>query len=61
VNINLGAPYVAAIKSIIEKGYAESQTEVIRQAILAYKRMIFDKFAPSPLHPQQPDNALAKR
>jgi Arc/MetJ-type ribon-helix-helix transcriptional regulator len=40
MNVNLGAPYEAAIKSIIEKGYAGSQTEVIRQAILAYERMI---------------------
>jgi Arc/MetJ-type ribon-helix-helix transcriptional regulator len=40
MNVNLGAPYEAAIKSIIEKGYAGSQTEVIRQAILAYEWMI---------------------
>ena len=40
MNINLGAPYEIAIKRIIEKGYAGSQTEVIRQAILAYERMI---------------------
>lgn len=40
MNVNLGAPYEIAIKSIIEKGYAGSQTEVIRQAILAYERMI---------------------
>lgn len=40
MNINLGTPYEAAIKRIIEKGYAGSQTEVIRQAILAYERMI---------------------
>ena len=40
MNINLGAPYKAAIKSIIEKGYAGSQTEVIRQAVLAYERII---------------------
>ena len=40
MNVNLGMPYEAAIKSIIEKGYAGSQTEVIRQAILAYERMI---------------------
>lgn len=40
MNINLGAPYEAAIRSIIEKGYAGSQTEVIRQAILAYERII---------------------
>ncbi len=40
MNINLGAPYEAAIKTIIEKGYAGSQAEVIRQAILAYERII---------------------
>jgi Arc/MetJ-type ribon-helix-helix transcriptional regulator len=34
MNIKLGEPYEAAIKGIIEKGYAGSQTEVIRQAIL---------------------------
>ena len=40
MNINLGHPYEIAIKSIIEKGYAGYQTEVIRQAIMAYKRQI---------------------
>jgi len=40
MNINLGAPYEAAIKRLIEKGYAGNQTEVIRQAILSYERMI---------------------
>lgn len=40
MDISLGAPYEAAIKRIIEKGYAETKTEVIRQAILAYDRMI---------------------
>jgi Arc/MetJ-type ribon-helix-helix transcriptional regulator len=40
MNINLGAPYEAAIREIILKGYAGNQTEAIRQAILAYKRMI---------------------
>jgi len=40
MNINLGHPYETAIKSIIEKGYAGNQTEVIRQAIMAYKRQI---------------------
>jgi Arc/MetJ-type ribon-helix-helix transcriptional regulator len=40
MNINLGVPYEAAIKRIIEKGYAGTQTEVIRQAILAYERVI---------------------
>jgi Arc/MetJ-type ribon-helix-helix transcriptional regulator len=40
MNIKLGEPYEAAIKSIIEKGYAGSHTEVIRQAVLAYEHMI---------------------
>ncbi len=40
MNLNLGAPYEAAIKRIIEKGYAGSQNEVIRQSILAYERII---------------------
>lgn len=40
MNIDLGAPYEAAIRGIIEKGYAGTQTEAIRQAILAYERMI---------------------
>jgi hypothetical protein len=40
MNINLGSTYESAIKSIIEKGYAGSQTEVTRQASLAYKRII---------------------
>ena len=40
MNVNLGAPYEAAIKRLIEKGYAGNQTEVIRQAILSYERMI---------------------
>ena len=40
MNISLGVPYEAAIKKIIEKGYAGNQTEVIRQAILAYERML---------------------
>ena len=40
MNINLGAPYEAAIRKIVEKGYAATQTEVIRQAILAYERML---------------------
>lgn len=40
MNINLGLPYETAIKKIIEKGYAGNQTEVIRQAIAAYERML---------------------
>ncbi len=40
MNVNLGAPYESAIQRIIEKGYAGNQTEVIRQAITAYDRML---------------------
>ena len=40
MNINLGTPYEASIKKIIDRGYAGNQTEVIRQAISAYERMI---------------------
>lgn len=40
MNVNLGPPYESAIKKIIEKGYAGNQTEVIRQAINAYERML---------------------
>ena len=40
MNINLGAPYESAIKRLIEKGYAGNQTEVIRQALTAYERML---------------------
>ena len=43
MNISIGSPYEAAIKRIIEKGYAGNQTEVIRQAILAYARMLEDE------------------
>lgn len=40
MNVNLGTPYEATIHRIIEKGYAGNQTEVIRQAITAYERML---------------------
>lgn len=40
MNISIGSPYEAAIQRIIRKGYAGNQTEVIRQAILAYERML---------------------
>ena len=43
MNISIGSPYEAVIKKIIEKGYAGNQTEVIRQAILAYERMLEDE------------------
>ena len=40
VNVNLGAPYEAVIKKIIDREYAGNQTEVIRQALLVYERVI---------------------
>ncbi len=40
MNVNLGAPYEAIIQKFIERGYAGSQTEVIRQALLAYERQV---------------------
>jgi Arc/MetJ-type ribon-helix-helix transcriptional regulator len=43
MNILIGSPYEAVIKRIIEKGYAGNQTEVIRQALLAYERMLEDE------------------
>ena len=43
MNISIGLPYEAVIKRIIKKGYAGNQTEVIRQAILAYERMLEDE------------------
>ena len=43
MNVSIGSPYEAVIKRIIDKGYAGNQTEVIRQAILAYERMLEDE------------------
>ena len=40
MNINLDVPYEAIVKKVIEKGYAGNQTEVIRQALLAYERQL---------------------
>lgn len=40
MNVNLDVPYEAIIKKIIKKGYAGNQTEVIRQALLAYERQL---------------------
>ena len=40
MNVNLGVPYEAIVDKAIEKGYAGNQTEVIRQALLAYERML---------------------
>jgi len=40
MNVNLDVPYESIVKKIIEKGYAGNQTEVIRQALLAYERQL---------------------
>ncbi|MFH0954912.1 MAG: hypothetical protein V1777_02320 [Candidatus Micrarchaeota archaeon] len=40
MNVNLGTPYEAIVEKVIEKGYAGNQTEVIRQALLAYERAL---------------------
>ena len=40
MNVNLDVPYEVIVKKIIEKGYAGNQTEVIRQALLAYERQL---------------------
>ena len=40
MNVNLGEPYEVIIKKVMEKGYAGSQTEVIRQALMTYDRML---------------------
>ena len=40
MNVNLGVPYEAIVNKAIERGYAGNQTEVIRQALLAYERLL---------------------
>lgn len=40
MNINLGTPYEVIVKKIIEKEYAASQTEAIRQALIVYERVL---------------------
>ena len=40
MNINLGTTYEVIIERIIAKGIAGNQTDVIRQALLAYERAI---------------------
>ena len=43
MNVNVGTPYEAIIQKIIEKEYAGNQTEAIRQALLAYERILEDE------------------
>ncbi len=40
MNVNLGAPYEAILKRIIEKEYAGNQTEAIRQALIIYEQRL---------------------
>ncbi|MFH1257229.1 MAG: hypothetical protein V1494_08140 [Candidatus Diapherotrites archaeon] len=40
MNVDLGVPYEAIMKKAIEKGYAGNQTEVVRQALLNYERVL---------------------
>jgi len=40
MNVDLGVPYEAILKKAVERGYAGNQTEVVRQALLNYERMI---------------------
>jgi len=43
MNVNLGAPYVAILDRVVTSGYAGSRVEVIRQALLAYQRMLEER------------------
>lgn len=45
MNVNLGTPYEVLIERLIERGYAGNQTEVIRQALMAYERQIEEEEA----------------
>ena len=45
MNVNLGIPYESIVNKAIEKGYAGNQTEVIRQALLAYERALEEEEA----------------
>jgi len=40
MNVNLGVPYEAIVEKAIDKGYAGNKSEVIRQALLAFDRML---------------------
>ncbi len=40
MHVNLGAPYESIIEIAIKNGYASSQTEVMRQALVKYKEYL---------------------
>ncbi len=43
MHVNLGAPYESIIEKAIKKGYASSQTEVLRSALLQYDEHFLNK------------------
>ncbi len=43
VNVVLGEPYEKIIQKIIQKGYAGTQAEVIRQALAKYNKELEEK------------------
>ena len=43
MHVNLGAPYESIIERAIKKGYASSQTEVMRQALTNYDEYLMSK------------------
>jgi len=45
MNVNLGVPYEAIVEKVIDKGYAGNRSEVIRQALLAFDRMLEEEEA----------------
>ena len=45
MNVNLGAPYEAILKRMVERGYAGNQTEAIRQALIEMNRKIDEEEA----------------
>lgn len=45
MNANLGTPYEAIMQKVIDRGYAGNQTEVLRQALIAYERQLEEEEA----------------
>ncbi len=43
VNVNLGEPYEMIIAHAIRLGYAGTQTEALRQALLAYEKELEER------------------
>lgn len=45
LTVNLGPPFESIINSLIKRGYAGNQTEVIRQALILYDRTVREEEA----------------